>query len=173
VAPVAASGAEDLGPPAGSKAPDIGHLLDAEGKSHSLASLMGERGLVLAFYRSADWCPYCQAQLVELNSRYADFERRGYRLAGISYDSPEALQRFVFSRKIAFPLLSDPGSKVIDRYGLRDPAYATGHRAHGVPRPIILVLDRSGVITAKLFEETYRTRPPTAVVLATLDRLPR
>jgi peroxiredoxin len=167
----AAPASGDLGPAVGGKAPEIGALQDAEGKSHSLASLMGQNGVVLAFYRSADWCPYCQVQLIELNSRHADFERRGYRLAGISYDTPAALKRFVDNRSIAFPLLSDPGSTVIDRYGLRDPAYPPGHRAHGVPRPIIIVLDRDGVVKAKLYEESYRTRPPTAVVLEALDKL--
>jgi len=38
----------------GKPAPDF-HLLDQFGKQHSLASLMGPKGLVLLFFRSADW----------------------------------------------------------------------------------------------------------------------
>jgi hypothetical protein len=60
---------------------------------------------------------------------------------------------------------------VIDRYGLRDPAYPPGNRAHGVPRPIIFFIGRDGVIRAKLFEETFKKRPPLSLVLETLDRL--
>ena len=77
---------------------------------------------------------------------------------------------FTANRGILFPLLSDPGSEVIDRYNLRDPQYKPGSRAFGVPRPIIFVLDRKGVIKAKLYEETYKTRPPLALVLETLDK---
>ena len=60
---------------------------------------------------------------------------------------------------------------MIDRYGLRDPAYPPGNRAHGVPRPIIFFISRDGVIQAKLFEETFKQRPPLSLVLETLDRL--
>ncbi len=81
------------------------------------------------------------------------------------------LSGFTDRRRIAYTLLSDPQSKVIDRYGLRDPQYPPGNRAHGVPRPIILILDRQGTIKAKLFEESFTKRPPLGLVLETLDRL--
>ena len=44
---------------------------------------------------------------------------------------------------VSLSLLSDPRSEVIDRYGLRDPAYA-GEKIDGVPRPSVFVLDLSG-----------------------------
>ena len=77
---VAAAG-DDLGPATGTKAPDIGTPLDQSGKPRSLASLMGDKGMVFFFFRSAAWCPYCQAQLIELNSGVGDMEKRGYHLA--------------------------------------------------------------------------------------------
>jgi len=55
-----AASAEDLGPPVGVKAPDIGTRPDQTGKPRTLPDLMGKNGLVLMFFRSADWCPYCQ-----------------------------------------------------------------------------------------------------------------
>jgi len=128
---------------------------------------------VLFFFRSADWCPYCQAQLIELNSGVAAIAQRGYRLAGISYDSPAILKTFTDKRSIAYTLLSDPKSEVIDRYKLRDPQYAPGSRAYGVPRPIIFILDKNGVIKSKLYEDTYTKRPPVSLVLATIDQLAR
>jgi peroxiredoxin len=60
---------------------------------------------------------------------------------------------------------------VIDRYGLRDPQYPPGNRAHGVPRPIIFVLDRDATIRAKLFEESFTKRPPVGLVIETLDKV--
>jgi peroxiredoxin len=89
----------------------------------------------------------------------------------LSYDPPEALAAFTAKRGITYALLSDPKSEVIDRYGLRDPAYPPGNRAHGVPRPIIFVIDRNGVIKAKLFEETFQKRPPLGLIVETLDKV--
>src|SRR5277367_5681942 len=163
--------AEDLGPPVDSVAPDIGTRLDQTGKSHTLADLMGKNGLVLLFFRSADWCPYCQAQLIDVNSGVSEIEKRGYHVAALSYDLPEILEAFTVKRHIAFTFLSDPKSEVIDSYKLRDPQYPPGSRAYGVPRPIIFFLDTKGVITAKLYEESFKVRPPVTAVIATLDEL--
>jgi hypothetical protein len=43
-----------LGPQVGEKVPDFS-LLDQHGARRTLASLMGPKGLVLVFNRSADW----------------------------------------------------------------------------------------------------------------------
>jgi peroxiredoxin len=165
--------AEDLGPPVAAKAPDIGTRLDQTSKPRRLSDLMGQNGLVLMFFRSADWCPYCQAQLIDVNSGVAEIEKRGYRIAALSYDSPEILQAFTVKRRIAYTLLSDPKSEVIDLYKLRDPQYPPGSRAYGVPRPIIFVLDRNGVIRSKLYEESYTVRPPVTAIISKLDELAR
>jgi peroxiredoxin len=170
-APFAARADDDLGPPVGSVAPAIGTPLDQTEKPRALASLAGKNGTVLLFFRSADWCPYCQRQLMDLNAGLADIEKRGYRLAAISYDSPAILNGFTEKREIKFTLLSDPKSEVIDRWNLRDPQYKDKPKFNGVPRPIIFILDTKGVIKAKLFEETYKTRPPVAEVVAKLDQV--
>jgi hypothetical protein len=46
---------QDLGPAVGAKAPDIGTPSDQNGRPRTLASLMGAKGLVLLFFRSAAW----------------------------------------------------------------------------------------------------------------------
>lgn len=163
--------ADDIGPPVDSIAPDIGTPLDQTGKPRALADLMGKNGLVLLFFRSADWCPFCQAQLIDVNGGAPEIEKRGYHIAALSYDSPDTLATFTAKRHIAFTFLSDPNSEVIDRYKLHDPQYPPGNRAHGVPRPIIFILDRQGVIKAKLYEESFKNRPPVTQVISTLDRL--
>jgi peroxiredoxin len=159
----------DLGPAVDAKVPDIGTPPDQTGRPRSLASLMGEKGLVLFFFRSAAWCPYCQAQMIALNAGLKDIESRGYKLAGISYDKTEVQKTFTDRRGIGYTLLSDPKSEIIDRYKLRDPQYPEGNFAYGVPRPIIFILDRSGTIRAKLYEDTYTKRPPVALLLETID----
>lgn len=163
--------ADELGPPIGAKALDIGTPQDQTGKKRTLDSLMGDKGVVLFFFRSASWCPFCQAQMMDLNTGVAEIQKRGYKLAGISYETPEKQAAFIERRGIKYDLLCDPGSVVIDRWGLRDPQYKSDSFAYGVPRPIIFVIDRKGVIRAKLYEETYTKRPPVGLVIETLDKL--
>ena len=163
----------DLGPPVNAKAPDIGTPRDFTGMPRTLQSLMGEKGLVLFFFRSADWCPFCQAQMMDLNTAVAGMESRGYKLAGISYDMPEIQKTFIERRMIHYTLLSDPKSEIIDRYKLRDPQYPPGNLAYGVPRPIIFILDRNGMIRSKLYEESYKVRPPVTAIVSKLDELAR
>lgn len=170
-APALANPAYDLGPAVGSKVPTIGQPLDETGKPRALESLMGEKGMVLFFFRSAAWCPYCQLQLMDLNGGAADIAKRGYGLAGISYEPPQVDADFVVKRGIHYTLLSDPKSEIIDRYKLRDPQYKQGSRAYGVPQPIIFILDRDGVVKAKLYEDTYTKRPPARLVIETLDKI--
>jgi hypothetical protein len=45
---------QKLGPQIGTRVPDF-TLLDQQGQSRTLASLMGPKGLMLVFFRSADW----------------------------------------------------------------------------------------------------------------------
>ncbi|MES2253456.1 MAG: peroxiredoxin family protein [Pseudomonadota bacterium] len=166
-----ANPAYDLGPAIGSKVPPIGMPQDEAGKPRTLESLAGRNGTVLFFFRSASWCPYCQLQLMDLNGGVGELEKRGYRLAGISYEPPSVDAEFIGKRGLKYPLLSDPKSEIIDRYKLRDPQYKKGSRAYGVPQPVIFVLDRDGVVKAKLYEDTYTKRPPIGLVLDTIDRL--
>jgi cytochrome oxidase Cu insertion factor (SCO1/SenC/PrrC family) len=100
---------QKLGPQVGSRVPDF-TLLDQKGQSRTLTSLMGPKGLMLVFYRSADWCPYCKTQLAELQTRTVDLAKSGIGLAAVSYDAVPILADFSKRRGITFPLLSDPGS---------------------------------------------------------------
>ena len=45
---------QKLGPQVGDRVPDF-TLLDQHGRSRTLTSLMGPKGLMLVFFRSADW----------------------------------------------------------------------------------------------------------------------
>jgi len=46
--------AREYGPPVGSRMPSF-DLKDQDGKAHSLTSLLGPKGAVILFFRSADW----------------------------------------------------------------------------------------------------------------------
>ena len=72
-------------------------------------------------------------------------------------------------QSLTYPLLSDPGSKVIETYGIRN-LEATG-RAAGVPHPVVFILDRQGTIRAKLRRDHYRDRPESAEIIAAAQAL--
>ena len=73
------------------------------------------------------------------------------------------MKTFSDRMKVTFPLLSDPGSETIEAYHIRNEA-ARG-KAEGVPHPGTFVLDREGVIRAKLFLDGYRDRHTTAALV--------
>jgi peroxiredoxin len=101
--------------------------------------------------------------LVQLQSDLKSIEAAGVQVVGISYDEPTVLKKFSDQQKIAFPLLSDPESKTIEAYHIRNEA-AKG-KAEGVPKPGTFILDRGGVIRAKIFLEGYRDRHTTEALI--------
>jgi len=98
--------------------------------------------------------------------------KRGLEVAAVSYDSRAILAEFAERRRVSFPLLSDPGSTVIARFGLLNPAYPPGDNAHGVPYPGTFVTDSSGTVTARFFEAAYANRRTAASVLAMAGDVP-
>lgn len=158
--------ADEIGLSVGEKAPAF-NLMDQGGKPTSLSDLTAEHGKVaLAFFRSADWCPFCQKQLIDLQANIETLEGVGIKLVGISYDPVEALERFSKKQSIEFTLLSDPGSKTIDAYKVRNESARPG-RSEGIPHPTVFLVNRDRVITAKLREENMKVRPTIgAIVMA-------
>ena len=155
----------EVGLRAGHKAPEFS-ARDQFGKTQTLETLRGSKGTVLLFYRSADWCPYCKGQLIQLQAAKERFEKQGIKLAGISYDSVEILKYFSDRRKIDFPLLSDPDSKIIRMYRVLN-AEAIGPNA-GMARPGYFFIDTEGMIREKFFEAKYRERLTGNTVLSKL-----
>lgn len=79
----------------------------------------------------------------------------GIQIIGISYDKPATLAAFATKRGIEFPLLSDPDSKVIKQFRLLNSG-ASGRKA-GIAHPMTVLIDKRGVIRAKL-DGTVRKR---------------
>jgi peroxiredoxin len=129
---------------------------------------------------------------VELRGRAEALRESGLGLAAISYDSPQVLAEFSQRNQITYPLLSDAGSAVITRYGIRnfvadealgpgaaDPAlledrrvYATvlepSERLRGVPFPGTFIVDRDGRVSSRFFEDFYRERSTGSSIMLRL-----
>jgi len=163
----------ELGPAIGTPIPHDLMVMDQNGNKRSFKDLTGEKGLVIAFFRSAKWCPFCQIQLIDLNMHVnKQAAAKGYNLVGISYDNTEVLAQFTKKWSIGYPLLADEGSKIIDAFGIRnDKDYKPGEMPWGVPYPMLVITDHEGVVKAKLSKEGYRNRPEPEVLLEALTAL--
>ncbi len=129
---------------------------------------------------------------MELQDQLGELEKQGLGVAAISYDAPEILSDFAARRGITFPLLADVGSRVIADYGILNTVAAEAIDAEapdsalaedvaryvsvfgasrlivGTPFPGTFVLDGSGRVVARYFEEFYRERNTTANVMLQL-----
>ncbi len=159
---------QKLGPQAGAKVPDF-TLSDQHGQPRSLQSLMGPNGLMLVFSRSADWCPYCKTQFAELQTRSAGLKKAGIGLAAITYDPVTVLADFSGRRGITYPMLSDPGSATIKRYGIFNTTIPeSNQQSYGIPFPGTFMLNAHAVVTARFFEQAYQERNTVGSIMARL-----
>ncbi len=166
----AAAQTHSFGPAIGASLPAIS-AQDQDGARRGLISLAGPNGLVLLVTRSADWCPFCQQQMIGLEGARAQIEQRGYRIATVSTDSVEELAAFERRRSIGYPMLSDEQAQIVRQLGLLDPTQPAGRRHNGLPIPTILIVSPQGEVLAKLGDANYRVRPAADVVVTTLDSL--
>ncbi len=144
---------------AGTQAPDFS-AVTAAGEPVAFADISGENGAVVVFSRSLDWCPYCKAQALELETVKADLEAQGWTLNLITYDAPEILADYSAEKSLTYTLLSDTDSAMIDAYGLRNEEMPAGSRFEGVPHPAIIYIKADGEVAGVQKEEGYKTRPP-------------
>ncbi len=145
---------------AGTVAPEFG-AVTAAGQSVNLAGISGENGAVIVFSRSLDWCPYCKAQALELETVKAELESAGWSLNLITYDSPETLTAFATERALTYTFLSDTDSAMIDAFGLRNTDVPAGSRFDGIPHPAIVYIKADGEVAGVQKEEGYKDRPPS------------
>ena len=106
---------------------------------------------------------------MELQGRLDELRRQGFDVAGVSYDSVAVLADFSRRRGITFPLLSDPGSITIRKYGILNTTVpASNRRMYGIPFPGTFMLNARGVITSRFFEQAYQERNTVGSIMARL-----
>jgi len=102
---------------------------------------------------------------VELQASLANLTQQKLGLAAISYDSPAILKSFAERTNITFPLLSDPDSRIIRAWGILNETVPAASPFYGIPYPGVFILDPSGVVVAKYFEDDYRERYTASEIL--------
>lgn len=118
---------------------------------------------------------------MELQQVLPRLEAAGIALFAVSYDPVTTLRAFADKHGIAFPLLSDDGSRVMRRLGLINERVQEDHAAYGIkpdprhanlPYPGVFALDGAGTIMGRRFHESYRERDGGATLLARILGLP-
>lgn len=167
---LSAMAAEDL--KIGDQIPTNLELKDRAGEVQSFDTLKGDKGLVLFFIRSADWCPYCQVQLLDLRKGAADeIINAGYNITIISYDAPEELNKFATRYKFDFSMLSDSGSETIKAFGILNEDKKPENFGYGIPNPTIYVISIDKRIQGVLAEDSYTRRPEIKDILGIIQKI--
>lgn len=105
-------------PPAIGTVIDDFKLADANGKEHSLKSLMGAKGTVILFI--ATKCPVSNNYNERMEKLAQDYKAKGINVIGINsnYTEPAAdVKAHATERGLTFPILKDEANKIADRFG--------------------------------------------------------
>ncbi|WP_323958707.1 thioredoxin-dependent thiol peroxidase [Arthrobacter sp. JZ12] len=126
----------------GDRAPDF-TLQSADGSTVSLSDFAGEN-VVVYFYPAAA-TPGCTTQACDFRDNLASLGSAGYRVVGISPDTPKKLLSFTEAESLTFPLLSDPDHAVAEEWGAWGEKKNYGKTYEGLIRSTVVV-DGSGQV---------------------------
>ena len=126
----------------GEKLPNF-EMPNQNGDLVSLESLKGEK-FILFFYPKDD-SPGCTKEACSIRDNYRKISKAGYKVFGVSPDTPKKHLKFIDKYEFQYELLSDEDKAVLTSYGLWGPKKFMGREIIGVYRTTILV-NEEGVI---------------------------
>ena len=175
-----ASGIEDKILPVGAMAPEFA-LKDATGRLVRSPDLLALGPLVIKFFRGR-WCSYCVTELEAWRDAYGRVREGEALMVAVGPQSARQSDFMVGQHGLPFPVLSDPGCAVAEKFGLvyTVPEYhrayylsilvnipfVNGDKSWRLPIPATYVIAQDGRV---LFAEAYadfRVRPEPEEALA-------
>ncbi|SDA57931.1 peroxiredoxin family protein [Mesorhizobium qingshengii] len=148
----------------GALAPDFS-AIDAEGMPFHLSNLRGEPVLI-KFFRGY-WCPYCIAELKQLDDSAKEFAALGIKLVALSSDRVDELRPFKQKQNWDITLLADPELVVHRQYRVEFRKFSPKRGPfRDLAIPTTILIDRDGRVL--LLEQTsdFRVRPQASMILA-------
>jgi peroxiredoxin len=158
-------------------------LPDARGGEVSLDTRRAAGPVVVLFYRGA-WCPYCNLQLRAFQDALEELRAESASLVAISPQTPDGSLSTAEMARLEFPVLSDVGSRVAERYGIAfsidsrardlhrrvgvDLAAANGEEGERLPAAATVLVGRDGRIAYASVAGDYRRRAGPGEVLEVL-----
>jgi peroxiredoxin len=169
----------------GDQAPDF-ELPNPDGLTTRLSALLEGGPVVLVFYRGA-WCPYCNAQLRQMQSTLAEIISLGATLAAVSPQTPDASAAFAGELGLGFEVLSDVNSYVASDYGItfefteldkalslavgNDLSKVNGRDAWVLPTPATFLIAQGGRIEYARIDPNFTARPDVTEIIEALRQL--
>jgi len=127
---------------AGDKVPNF-KVKDQDDNVVSLSDFKNKR-LIVFFYPKAS-TPGCIMEACNLRDNYAELQKEGYELLGVSADSQKRQTNFRNKYEFPFPLLADEEKEVINAFGVWGPKKFMGREYDGIHR-ITFIIDKNGVV---------------------------
>lgn len=171
-----ADNAENISPLLiGEKIPNI-LLHDVDGKEAQTKNILNQK-TVLVVYRGG-WCPYCNAQLADMQYIEKDIIALGYQVVAISPDAPKFLKQTLVDKELKYHLYSDSEGKFSQAIGVafkrekpKLEKYSEGKNPGFLPVPTVYVLNKNQEIEFMYINPNYGTRLKGDVLLAVLKTL--
>jgi thioredoxin-dependent peroxiredoxin len=146
----------------GEQAPDFDKTTH-DGERVNLASLRGEKAVVLYFYPK-DETPGCTAEACSFRDSYEDFVEAGAVVIGVSADSDKSHEQFAAHHRLPFKLISDKDGDLRRRYKI--PTKMLGI----IPGRVSYVIDKQGKI-AHVFNSMLQAKRHVSEALAIVKQL--
>lgn len=150
------------------KAPDFTlQGIDAEGneKTFSLSDFAGQN-IILYFYPK-DNTPGCTQEACDFRDNFNRLTSKA-AVIGVSADSIASHKKFREKQSINFPLLSDPGHKLLEQFGAWGEKKLYGKLFMGIIRSTFLI-DKQGVV--RKIWKNVKVKGHVDDVLKSLDEL--
>jgi peroxiredoxin Q/BCP len=139
-------------------------LEDQDGNAVALASFKGKKAVVVYFYPRDD-TPGCTKEACGFRDSNKELQKRGVEVIGVSADGGESHQKFRAKYKLPFTLLSDPGNKVMAKYGAYGEKMMYGKKTTGVIRSTVLI-DTDGKVLKHWAKVANAEKHPDQVLAA-------
>ncbi len=162
----------------GEKIPNT-KLQDISGKEVETNTLFDKK-TVLIVYRGG-WCPYCNAQLADVQEIEKEILSLGYQIVAVSPDAPSFLKETDEKGNLGYTLVSDSNgdfSKAIgiaftspEKYGKMLGKYSDGKNTNWLPVPAVYVLNEKQEIEFLYINPDYSKRLQGNLLLSVLKSL--
>lgn len=120
----------------GNKIPNV-QTVDENGNTINFADFKG-RKLVIYFYPKDD-TPGCTAEACSLRDNYSEFEKKGYKIFGVSTDSQQSHKKFISKYELPFTLISDVDKSIINAFGVWGEKNMYGKSYEGILRTTFII----------------------------------
>jgi peroxiredoxin Q/BCP len=108
----------------GEKVP-VFSLQDQNGKTFNIADHIGKKLLVIYFYPK-DESMVCTKEACAFRDGFDEFTKAGAMVIGINGGTVASHKAFADHYKLPFTLLSDPGNKVYNQFGIKGKLFFSG-----------------------------------------------